>query len=152
MIVAYYYKICIEIPIIRICLLVSALDNQDNILKYAYAPLFDGDSMDMPSIVISILELLGVVCALFAVFMGVTKGREALKLTGGGMVEVTVTYLLIASVLYLASFGLRFIGSVGDAWLFNAAGAVIAFGMGFCFFMIFKKVIDHLERLKKFSI
>ncbi|UCE36674.1 MAG: hypothetical protein JSW00_14320 [Thermoplasmata archaeon] len=108
--------------------------------------------MDIPMVVISILELLGVFCALFAVMMGLTKGREALKLTGGGMVEVTVTYLLIASVLYLVSYGLRFIGAIGDSWLFNAAGAIIAFGLGFCFFMIFKKVIEHLEQLKKFSV
>lgn len=108
--------------------------------------------MDIPSLALSILEFLGIICALFAVIMGLTKGREALKLTGGGMVEVTVTFLLIASLLYLASYGLRFIGSLGDSWLFNAAGAVIAFGEGFCFFMIFKKVIEHLEELKKFAI
>lgn len=108
--------------------------------------------MEIQTLVLSILELLGVFCAIFAVFMGLTKGKEALKLTGGGMVEVTVTYLLIASVLYLVSFGLRFIGAIGEFWLFNAAGAIIAFGMGFCFFMIFKKVIDHLEQLKKFSV
>lgn len=108
--------------------------------------------MYIPTLVISILELLGIICAAFAVFMGLTKGREALKLTGGGMVEVTVTYLLIASILYLFSYGLRFVGSLGDAWIFNAAGAIMAFGMGFCFFMIFKKVIDYLEQLKKYSI
>jgi hypothetical protein len=108
--------------------------------------------MDMISIILSVLELFGVFCALFAVFMGLTKGREALKLTGGGMVEVTVTYLLIASVLYLFSYGLRFIGAVGDSWIFNAAGAITAFGLGFCFFMIFKKVVEHLEHLKKFSV
>lgn len=108
--------------------------------------------MEIPTLVLSILELLGVFCALFAVIMGLTKGREALKLTGGGMVEVTVTYLLIASILYLVSYGMRFIGAVGDSWLFNAAGAIIAFGMGFCFFMIFKRVVDYLEQLKKFSV
>jgi hypothetical protein len=106
--------------------------------------------MDIPSLVLSVLELLGVICALLAVIMGLTKGRKALKLTGGGIVEVTVTYVLIASILYLASYGLRFIGSVGDSWFFNAAGAVIAFGMGFCFLMIFEKIIEHLEHLKKF--
>ena len=105
--------------------------------------------MDIPSLVLSILELLGVVCALLAVIMGFTKGREALKLTGGGIVEVTITYLLIASILYLVSYSLRFIGSVGDSWLFNAAGAIIAFGMGFCFLIIFTKITDHLEHLKK---
>lgn len=108
--------------------------------------------MDITTIVLSVLELLGVFCAIFAVAMGLTKGREALRLTGGGIVEVTVTYLLIASILYLFSYGLRFIGALGDSWLFNAAGAIIAFGMGFCFFMIFKKVIEHLEQLKKYSI
>ena len=97
--------------------------------------------MDIPSLVLSILELLGVVCALLAVIMGFTKGREALKLTGGGIVEVTITYLV--------SYSLRFIGSVGDSWLFNAAGAIIAFGMGFCFLIIFTKITDHLEHLKK---
>ena len=108
--------------------------------------------MDIATLVLSILELLGVFCAIFAVFMGLTKGRIALKLTGGGMVEVTVTYLLIASVLYLLSYGLRFIGALGDSFFFNAAGAIIAFGLGFCFFMIFQKVIGHLERLKSFSV
>lgn len=107
---------------------------------------------DLSTIVLSTLEMLGVICALFAILMGLTKGREALRLTGGGVVEVTVTYLLIASGLYLASYGMRFIGVVGNSWIFNAAGAIIAFGMGFCFFMIFKKVIDHLEQLKKYSI
>ncbi len=107
--------------------------------------------MDITTIIISILELLGVVCALIAVIMGLTKGRQALKLTGGGMVEVTVTYLLIASVLYLLSFGLRFIGSIVGSWIFQAAGAIIAFFMGFCFFMIFQKIIKHLEQLKKFT-
>ena len=105
--------------------------------------------MDIPGLVLSVLELLGVLCALFAVIMGLTKGRRALELTGGGIVEVTITYLLIASILYLTSYGLRFIGSVGDAWLFNAAGAIIAFGMGFCFLMIFEKIINYLEDLKK---
>jgi hypothetical protein len=105
--------------------------------------------MDIPSLVLSILELLGVLCAVLAVLMGVTKGRKALKLTGGGIVEVTITYLLLASVLYLASYGLRFIGSAIDSWMFNAAGAIIAFGMGFCFLIIFQKIIDHLEQLKK---
>ena len=105
--------------------------------------------MDIPSLVLSIFELLGVICALTAVIMGLTKGRRALKLTGGGMVEVTVTYVLIASILYLASYGLRFIGSLADSWFFNAAGAVIAFGMGFCFLMIFEKIIAHLEKLQK---
>ena len=108
--------------------------------------------MDLSTMAISVLEFLGVICALIAVFMGLTKGREALRLTGGGMVEVTVTYLLIASVLYLASYGLRFIGNVGESWLFIAAGAIIAFGEGFCFFMIFQKVVGHLEHLKRFSI
>jgi hypothetical protein len=105
--------------------------------------------MELPSLVLSVLELLGVICALLAVIMGLTKGRRALKLSGGGIVEVTITYLLIASILYLASYGLRFIGSTGVSWLFNAAGAVIAFGMGFCFLMIFQKITDHLENLKK---
>ncbi len=108
--------------------------------------------MDISNLVLSVLELLGIFCALVAVNMGLTKGRQAIKLTGGGLVEVTVTYLLIASILYLASYGMRFIGAIGDSWMFNAAGAVIAFGEGFCFFMIFKKVIDHLETLKKFSV
>ena len=97
----------------------------------------------------SILELLGVISALLAVIMGLTKGRRALKITGGGIVEVTITYLLIASILYLTSYGLRFIGSAGESWLFSAAGAIIAFGMGFCFLMIFQKIIDHLENLQK---
>jgi hypothetical protein len=105
--------------------------------------------MDIPLLVLSILELLGVICALLAVIMGLTKGRKALKLTGGGIVEVTVTYLLIASILYLVSFGLRFIGWLGNSWLFNAAGAVIAFGMGFCFLIIFTKIINYLEDLKE---
>ena len=105
--------------------------------------------MEIPNLVLSILELLGVLCALLAVIMGLTKGRKALKLTGGGLVEVTVTYLLIASFLYLASYGLRFIGNVGDSWMFNAAGAIIAFGEGFCFLIIFQKIIEHLEQLKK---
>ena len=105
--------------------------------------------MDVPTLVLSVLELLGVICALLAVVMGFTKGRKALKLTGGGIVEVTVTYLLIASILYLVSYGLRFIGSAGNSWFFNAAGAIIAFGMGFCFLIIFQKIIDHLEHLKK---
>jgi hypothetical protein len=108
--------------------------------------------MDIPTLVLSILELLRVCCALIAVFMGLTKGRKALKLTGGGMVEVTVTYLLIASSLYLISYGMRFIGVLGDSFFFNAAGAIMAFGMGFCFFMIFKKVVDYLEQLKKYSV
>ena len=85
-----------------------------------------------------------------AVIIGLTKGRKALKLTGGGIVEVTVRYVLIASILYLTSYGLRFIGSVGDSWWVNAAGAIIAFGMGFCFLMIFKKITEHLEKLKEF--
>jgi len=105
--------------------------------------------MDIPSLTLSILELLGVVCALLAVIMGLTKGREALKLTGGGIVEVTITYLLIASILYLASFGMRFIGWLGNSWFFNAAGAIIAFGMGFCFLVIFQKIITYLEDLKE---
>lgn len=105
--------------------------------------------MDVPTLVLSVLELLGVICALLAVIMGLTKGRKALKLTGGGIVEVTVTYLLIASILYLVSYGLRFIGSAGNSWFFNAAGAIIAFGMGFCFLIIFQKIINHLEHLKK---
>jgi hypothetical protein len=108
--------------------------------------------MEITNIIISVLELFGVFCALFAVAMALTKGREALKLTGGGMVEVTVTYLLIASVLYLVSYGLRFIGAIGNSWIFNAAGAIIAFGLGFCFFMIFSKVIEHLEQLKQYSV
>ena len=108
--------------------------------------------MDISSIVLSVLELIGILCAILAVTMGLTKGRQALKLTGGGMVEVTVTYLLIASVLYLLSYGMRFVGSVGSLWVFDAAGAIIAFGEGVCFFMIFKKVVEHLEQLKKFSI
>jgi hypothetical protein len=108
--------------------------------------------MDISTTVLSVFELLGIFCALVAVIMGLTKGKQAIRLTGGGLVEVTVTYLLIASVLYLASYGMRFIGAVGDAWIFNAAGAVIAFGEGFCFFMIFKKVVEHLEALNKFSV
>ncbi len=106
--------------------------------------------MEIPTLVLSILEFLGIICALLAVIMGLTKGRRALKLTGGGMVEVTVTFLLIASILYLASYGLRFIGSLGESWFFNAAGAIIAFGEGFCFLIIFHKIIEHLEKLKKF--
>jgi hypothetical protein len=105
--------------------------------------------MDINSYILATLELAGIVCALGAVIMGLTKGREALKLTGGGIVEVTVTYLLIASILYLGSYGLRFIGSVGNSWFFNAAGAIMAFGMGFCFLIIFKKTIDYIEDLKK---
>jgi hypothetical protein len=92
---------------------------------------------------------MGVICALIAVIMGLTKGREALKLTGGGMVEVTVTYLLIASFFYLASFGLRFVGNIGNNWFFEAAGAIVAFGLGFCILIIFHKIIEHLEQLKK---
>jgi hypothetical protein len=107
--------------------------------------------MDIVTIVLSVLELLGVFCALIAVFVGVTKGRWALKLSGGGLVEVTVTYVLIASIFYLMSYGLRFIGSLYDAWIFVAAGAIIAFGQGFCFFIIFKNIVGHLEVLKKFS-
>lgn len=107
--------------------------------------------MDIPTLVISILELLGVFCALFAVLMGMTKGRKALKLSGGGIVEVTVTYVLIASILYLTSYGLRFAGSIGDVWVFTAAGAIIAFGEGFCFFMIFKKAVEFLDQLKRYS-
>lgn len=107
--------------------------------------------MDITTVVISILELAGVFCALFAVMVGLTKGRMALKLTGGGMVEATVTYIMIASILYLLSYGLRFTGSVFDTWSFNAAGAIIAFGQGFCFFMVFMKIAGHLEVLKKFS-
>lgn len=109
--------------------------------------------MNLQVLVLSLLELIGVLCALLAVIMGLTKGREAIKLSGGGMVETTVTYLLIASVLYLASYGMRFVGNLlADAWMFNAGGAIIAFGLGYCFFKIFKKVIEHLEELKKFSI
>jgi hypothetical protein len=105
--------------------------------------------MEIPNLTLSILELLGVICAFIAVIMGLTKGRKAIKLTGGGMVEVTVTYLLIASFLYLASFMLRFIGNISDSWIFNAAGAVIAFGLGFCFLLIFTKIIGHLEQIKE---
>ena len=104
--------------------------------------------MEIPTLILSILELLGIACALLAVIMGVTKGRKAVKFTGGGIVEVTVTYLLVASILYLSSYGMRFVGSLIEAWVFNAAGAIIAFGMGFCFFMIFRKLVDHLEKLK----
>jgi hypothetical protein len=107
--------------------------------------------MDAVTVVISILELAGVFCALFAVIVGFTKGRWALKISGGGMVEVTITYILIASIFYLMSYGLRFIGAISDAWIFNAAGAIIAFGQGFCFFMIFKVTLGHLEVLKAFS-
>ncbi|UCH88018.1 MAG: hypothetical protein JSV49_07030 [Thermoplasmata archaeon] len=104
--------------------------------------------MDVPSLTLTILEFLGVICALIVIFMGLTKGRKALKLTGGGIIEVTITFLLIASFLYLASFGLRFIGNVNDAWYFNAAGAAIAFGEGLCFLIIFQKTIENLEKLK----
>jgi len=108
--------------------------------------------MDLQSIILAGLELIGIFFALLAVGWGVTKGREALMLTGGGIVEVTVTYTLIASVLYLASYGLRFAGQLVGAWMLEAAAAIIAFGMGFCFFTIFRKVIGHLERLKEFSV
>ena len=120
-----------------------------NLIRNIDNNLFIGDKMEIPSLVLSILELLGVFCAILAVTMGLTKGRKAVKLTGGGLIEVTVTYLLIASFLYLASYGLRFIGSVGDSWYFNAVGAIVAFGEGFCFLMIFQKIIEHLEQLKK---
>jgi hypothetical protein len=105
--------------------------------------------MELPNLTLSILELLGMICAFLVVIMGLTKGRKAIKLTGGGIVEVTVTYLMIASFLYLGSFSLRFIGNVSDSWLFNAAGAIIAFGLGFCFLIIFTKIIEHLEQLKE---
>lgn len=107
--------------------------------------------MDIPSIVLSILELLGVICAIFAVMMGLTKGRKALKLSGGGVIEVTVTYVLTASILYLTSYSMRFIGAIGDVWFFTAIGAVIAFGEGLCFFMIFKKAVEFLDQLKRYS-
>jgi len=51
--------------------------------------------MDIPDLVLSVLELLGVLCALLAVIMGLTKGRRALKLTGGGIVEVGYLMLLV---------------------------------------------------------
>ena len=108
--------------------------------------------MALEMLILSIFELIGVICALLAVVMGVTKGRQAIMLTGGGLVEVTVTYLLMASVFYLAGFGMRFVGALADSMILQAVGAVLFFGMGFCFFMIFKKVIEHLEQLRQFSM
>ncbi len=99
----------------------------------------------------ALLELIGVMLAVYGFSLGIIKGWKAVKVTGGGVIEVTVTYLLLATGLYLLAFLLRFIGEmIGDVAL-KTISAVIMFGEGVCFFVIFWVLGKHIENLEKLA-
>ncbi len=103
---------------------------------------------DIQTVFFAFLQLIGVGLAVFGIIIGSILGRHAIKLTGGGLVEVTVTYLLIAAYLYLLQYTLRFIGYLlSDNWI-NILGSIVLFGTGICFFQIFWHLGEHMKRLE----
>jgi len=107
--------------------------------------------MDIQTFILVCLELIGIVLALVGVILGTIKGKHAIRLTGGGIIETTVTYLLVAAYLYLISFAIRFWGSLlEEAWI-SAIGSIVMFGMGICFFMIFWRLGEHMKHLEELT-
>ena len=104
--------------------------------------------MDIQQILFALMELVGVGLAIIGVIMGTIKGRHALKLTGGGIIEHTVTYLLIAAYLYLIQYGVRFVGHMLEEQWIESIGTIVLFGTGICFFMLFKKIGEHMKQLE----
>ena len=95
-------------------------------------------------------EVIGVIMGLIGLFIGMTKGRQALKLTGGGVVAITVKYLLIATVLFVTGFAFKAFGFLADFEFAAVIGSIIMFGEGICFFIIFWELAKHMEQLKTY--
>jgi hypothetical protein len=98
-----------------------------------------------------VLELVGVALGLVGLYVGVTKGRDAIKFTGGGVVGITVKYLLIATALFIIGFSFKAFSFLADMEFASVIGSVIMFGEGVCFFLIFKELAHHMEQLKSFT-
>jgi len=107
--------------------------------------------MDIQTFILICLEIIGIVLALIGVIVGTIKGRHAIKLTGGGIIETSTTYLLIAAYLYLISFALRFwVSLIGETWI-RVMGSIVMFGMGICFFMMFWRLGEYMKHLEELT-
>ena len=95
--------------------------------------------------------MIGVVLGLIALYLGLTKGRAAIKLTGGGVVGVTATYLLLATGLFIIGFSFRAFSFLAEMEFASAIGSIIMFGTGLCFFKIFWELSKHMDQLKSFT-
>jgi hypothetical protein len=97
------------------------------------------------------LEVIGVILGFIGLYVGFTKGWETIKLTGGGVVGVTVKYLLLATALFLIGFSFRAFSFLAEMEIATAIGSIIMFGEGVCFFIIFWELSKHMDRLKSFT-
>ena len=102
-------------------------------------------------LVLTFLKLSGVVLASAGVFLALTKGREALKFTGGGIIGKVMKYITAATIIYLVAFIIDATAVFEDSGLSEAISTIILFGLGVCFFAILWEIIEHLEEFKKFT-
>lgn len=100
---------------------------------------------------LGLFEIIGVVLGLIGLYIGLTKGWNTIKLTGGGVVGVTVKYLLIATALFLVGFSFRAFSFLAEFEFASIIGSIVMFGMGVCFFIIFWELAKHMDKLKSFT-
>jgi len=97
------------------------------------------------------LELIGVILGLIGLYIGLTKGLNLIKSSGGGMVGTTVKYILLATILFVIGFSFRAFSFLANMEFATAIGSIIMFGEGVCFFIIFMELSKYMESLKNFT-
>lgn len=97
------------------------------------------------------LETVGVILGLIGLYVGITKGWKLIQFTGGGVVGVTVKYLLLATALFVIGFSFRAFSFLAEMEFASAIGSIIMFGEGICFFIIFWELARHMDQLKSFT-
>lgn len=97
------------------------------------------------------LETIGVILGLIGLYFGLTKGWKTIKATGGGVVGVTVKYLILATALFLIGFAFNAFSFLADMEFASAIGSIIMFGEGLCFFVIFWELAKYMDKLKNFT-
>lgn len=100
--------------------------------------------------IVAVFQIIGVCFGFVGLFIGLTKGRHASKMTGGGIVAITVKYLLIATAFFLIGFLFNAVSFLAEAELAAIIGAIVMFGEGLCFFVIFWELSKYMDKLKTY--
>lgn len=103
------------------------------------------------NIIFASIEIIGVILGCIGIYIGLTKGRHVVQMTGGGVVAVTVKYLLIATELYLIGFIIKALNAFFDIEVVEFISSIVMLGLGICFFILFWELADHMEKFKEYT-
>ena len=110
-------------------------------------------------VMLAFLELVGLMLSIYCLIYALTKGRNALKIAGGGLIGNTLLYLLGIIVNVIIVIGLKFSSTmvyiiyeqegIVASNILDAISIVALFGISVNLFAIFWTASENLNEFKE---